>query len=130
MVITIIILCFIIGIIGFWFGRRQSNIAQIEKNTIIEKYNRDLEEEVAHKKSILQDIAIKAIEEEENFRNATLKAQQQHNELVNKLLIDFKNTEADYALRAAEMSHNLDLVKDERFSKINHRKIYILCKLT
>lgn len=119
MIVLIIILCFIIGIIGFWFGRRRSNITQIEKNTIIEKYNHDLEEEVAHKKSILQDIAIKAIEEEENFRNATLEAQQQHNELVNKLLIDFKNMEANYALRAAEMSHNLDIVKDERFSKIN-----------
>ena len=119
MIVLIIILCIIIATISFWLGRRRSNVAQIEKNKIVEKYNNELEEEVAHKKSILQDIAIKAIEEEENFRNATLEAQQQYNELVNKLLIDFKNTEADYALRAAEMSHNLDLVKDNRFSKIN-----------
>jgi predicted GIY-YIG superfamily endonuclease len=42
-----------------------------------------------------------------------------HNKLVNDLTIDYKNREADYALRVAEMSHNLDAVKDSRFSAIN-----------
>lgn len=114
-IISAILLCFIF----YKLGKNSAVQARIAENTLVKEINEDLENECKQKENKLKQLAELCVQRETEYQTAVAEAHKQHNELINKLVIDYKNIEADYALRAAEMSHNLDNVKDSRFSKIN-----------
>ena len=117
--IIIGIICIISFYIFYRLGRNSAIQERIAENTAIQKRNEEIEQEYKKRESKLKEIAEKTVQINIEYNNALVETQQMHNKLVNDLMIDYKNREADYALRVAEMSHNLDTVKDNRFSAIN-----------
>ena len=104
---------------SFKLGRRKSNIQQSKINTNIENHNKELEQELIKRQRELTEVSQKITRVNFDFTASAAKAQDEYNRLINELTIRYKNTEADFALRAAEMNHNLNTIGDMRFSKIN-----------
>ena len=119
--IIALLVCAAIGtfVIFYKLGKNSAVQERIAENTLIKEKNKQMEQECVERESRLKQLCALCIQRETEFQQAVEESKRQHNELINKLLVQYKNTEADYALRAAEMSHNLDSIKDERFSKIN-----------
>ena len=120
MEIILVILLIISGFIFYKLGKNSAVQARTAENTAIEQKNKEIELKCAESENKLKKLAELCVQKELEYTEAVKESQRQHNELVNKLTISYKNIEADYALRAAEMSHNLDTVKDTKFSKINN----------
>ena len=115
----IAIVCIILFYVFYKIGKNSAVQERTAENLVIEKRNQEIEREYKEKESKLKEITEKCVQVNIEYNNAIVEAQQMHNKLINDLTINYKNIEADYALRAAEMSHNLDVVKDNRFSSIN-----------
>lgn len=117
--IIIGILCAISFYIFYKLGKNSAVQERTAENTAIQKRNEEIEREYKERELKLKEITEKTVQLNVEYNKALVETQQAHNKLVNDLTINYKNLEADYALRAAEMSHNLDAVKDNRFSTIN-----------
>ena len=116
-IFTIIsLICFVIFYI---LGKRSAVQERVKENIEIEKHNQELEQENIKQQNRLKELNQACSQVEKEISIAKSNAEQEYNKLINDLTIQYKNTEADYALRAAEMSHNLDYVKDNKFSNIN-----------
>lgn len=116
-IFTIIsLICFVIFYI---LGKRSAVQERAKENIEIEKHNQELEQENIKQRNRLEELNQACAQVEKEISIAKSNAEQEYNKLINDLTIQYKNTEADYALRAAEMSHNLDYVKDNKFSNIN-----------
>lgn len=116
-IFTIIsLICFVIFYI---LGKRSAVQERAKENIEIEKHNQELEQENIKQQNRLEELNQACAQVEKKISTAKSNAEQEYNKLINDLTIQYKNTEADYALRAAEMSHNLDYVKDNKFSNIN-----------
>ena len=112
-------MCIVSFCIFYRLGKNSAIQERIAENSTIQKRNEEIEQEYKERESKLKEIAERTVQINIEYNKALVETQQAHNKLVNDLTINYKNLEADYALRVAEMSHNLDTVKDNRFAAIN-----------
>lgn len=115
----ILILYAILFYIGFRIGRQKTNIERLEENRLIKEHNQRLESELIDKQQELTKTTQKISQANFDYNASIVKAQEEYSQLINDLTIAYKNKEAEYALKAAELSHNLNTITDMRFSKIN-----------
>lgn len=111
LVLVALVCCFIF----YKIGQKTSQIEREQENKSIRQVNERLEQEYANKQRAITESNSKL--QELDFAINT--KQNEYNAMVETLALNFKEIESDYILREADMSHKLDLVKDDKFSKIN-----------
>lgn len=96
------------AVIFYLLGRKHITVEREKENVYIRSLNKKLEDDCKASEIRLSEIKNQIIELQNSFQNK-----------IQSLTIEFKNKEADFALREAELSHRLDNVKDNKFSRIN-----------
>lgn len=104
--IVVIVLAAVV--ISYLLGKKNINTERELENTHIRELNKKLEQDYNTTKEKIDKINLEFNDIQNSFQNK-----------INQLTIDFKNKEADFILREAELSYRLDDVKDIKFSRIN-----------
>ena len=115
MIIVLIIVAIAFCLISYKLGQKTVQVEKERENEIVRQINSKLDEDY-NKKQL--DIC-NAVNKLEELNQKIDQKTKEHNHAIEDLTITYKAVEADYMLREAEMSHRLDLVKDDKFSKIN-----------
>ena len=113
---VIAIVALIIGVlIGVKFKKEIIETENEAVKILNENAKKEYLETLGRVNKVKRDLE-KTIKEYDDKKDSLL---QKHSELIYELAVEFKNIEAGYALQAAEISHDLDSIKDARFSRIS-----------
>lgn len=110
----------VIGCIcAYKIGQKNVTIEREQENKAIRELNQELQKDYQEKQSALKELNQKMVNTLNEMNTKRTEALQAHAKLIEQLTLEFKDKEADYILKEAEMSYKLDTVKDLKFSRIN-----------